>query len=113
VDGVGRVARLSPEGDNWWLGVRVPAELERYVAMKGSIAIDGISLTVAGFADGVVEAAIIPFTYANTNLQALAVRDAVNIEVDMLAKYIERLTEARRTPAPSRLTVEQLVKEGF
>ncbi len=71
------------------------------------------SLTVAAFADGVVEAAIIPFTYANTDLQALAAGDAVNIEVDMLAKYVERLLEARRSPAPSRLTVEQLVKEGF
>src|SRR3990172_3029044 len=68
VDGVGRVARLAPEGPNWWLGVRVPAEIERYIAMKGSIAIDGISLTVASIAGGIVEAAIIPFTYANTNL---------------------------------------------
>ena len=92
--------------------------------MKGSIALDGISLTVAGITSGrvagscrarsmIVEAAIIPFTYANTNLQALAIGDAINIEVDILAKYIERLTEARRAPAASRLTVEQLVKEGF
>jgi len=113
VDGIGRVTRLAPEGDNWWLGVEVPAELDRYIAMKGSIAIDGISLTVANIAGRVVEAAIIPFTYANTNLQTLAVGDAVNLEVDILAKYIERLTEARRAPAASRLTVEQLVEEGF
>jgi riboflavin synthase len=113
IDGVGRVAQLAPEGANWWLGVRVPAELDRYIAMKGSIAIDGISLTVASAADGIVEAAIIPFSYAHTNLEGLATGDAVNLEVDILAKYIERLTEARRAPAASRLTVERLVEEGF
>ncbi len=113
IDGVGRVSRLVQEGANWWLGVRVPTELEPYVAAKGSIAIDGISLTVASFADGIVEAAIIPFTYANTNLHALVRGDAVNLEADILAKYVERLTQARRAPAPSRLTVERLIDDGF
>jgi len=113
IDGVGRVAQLAAEGANWWLGVRVPAELDRYIAMKGSIAIDGISLTVASVTDGIVEAAIIPFTYAHTNLEGLVAGDAVNLEVDILAKYIERLTEARRAPAASRLTIERLVEEGF
>ncbi|HTQ62409.1 MAG TPA: riboflavin synthase, partial [Candidatus Solibacter sp.] len=84
VDGVGRIARLEPEGDNWWLGVRVPVELDRYVAMKGSIAIDGISLTVAGVAKGVVEAAIVPYTYAHTNLRGKSIGDAVNLEADIL-----------------------------
>ena len=68
VDGIGRVARLEHEGANWWFGVHVPAELARYVAMKGSVALDGISLTVAGWHDGIVETAIIPFTYEHTNL---------------------------------------------
>ena len=57
--------------------------------MKGSIAIDGISLTVASISDGIVEAAIIPFTYANTNLRALVTGDPVNLEADILAKYVE------------------------
>ena len=114
VDGVGRVTRLAPEGPNWWLGVRVPAEIERYVAMKGSIAIDGISLTVAGVADGVVQAAIIPFTYSHTNLQSLAPGDAVNLEADILAKYVERLLESRRDAgSPATLTVAGLVDQGF
>jgi riboflavin synthase len=113
VDGVGRVTHLSPEGPNWWLGVRVPAEIERYVAMKGSIAIDGISLTVANLDDGIVETAIIPFTYAHTNLQSLAPGDAVNLETDILAKYVERLLQSRNAPGPSRLTVARLVEEGF
>ena len=113
VDGIGRVARVDPDGASWWLGVRLPSELLRYVAMKGSIAIDGISLTVANLATDVVEAAIIPFTYANTNLQALRPGDAVNIEADILAKYLERLLETRRPAAASTLTVERLVEEGF
>jgi riboflavin synthase len=113
IDGVGSVSRLAQEGANWWLGVRVPAEIEPYVAAKGSIAIDGISLTVASFANGIVEAAIVPFTYANTNLQALVRGDAVNLEADILAKYVERLIQTRRAPAPSRLTAERLIEEGF
>ena len=117
VDGIGRVAqweeRREADGANWWLGVRLPRELVRYVAMKGSIAIDGISLTVANIADDTVEVAIIPFSYANTNLQALRVGDAVNLEADILAKYLERLLEARRPAASAALSVERLVEEGF
>ena len=113
VDGIGRVTRWEAEGTNWWLGVRVPRELARYVAMKGSISIDGISLTVANLAGDTVEAAIIPFTYANTNLQSLRVGDSVNLEADILAKYVERILEARRPAAASALTMERLVEEGF
>jgi riboflavin synthase len=117
VDGVGRVTRIAPEGPNWWLAVRIPGAIERYAAAKGSIAIDGISLTVASLRDGVVEAAIIPFTYANTNLNTLASGNAVNIEADVLAKYVERLsdtvTKRLRESAPSRWTIERLREEGF
>jgi riboflavin synthase len=113
VDAIGRVARWEADGANWWLGVRLPREFVRYVAMKGSIAIDGISLTVANLAGDIVEAAIIPFTYANTNLQALRVGDAVNLEADILSKYLERLLETRPAAAASALSVERLVQEGF
>ena len=117
VDGIGRVVRWEnrreADGATWWLGVRLPRELQRYAAMKGSISIDGISLTVANIAGDTVEAAIIPFTYANTNLQALRVGDAVNIEADILAKYLERLLDTRRDAAASALTVERLAEEGF
>jgi riboflavin synthase len=113
VDGVGRVTRLVPEGDNWWLSVRVPEDLRRYVAEKGSIALDGISLTVARWQDGVADIAIIPFTYEHTNVHAITVNDAVNIETDILAKYVEGLLAARNTPATSRLTIGELIKEGF
>jgi riboflavin synthase len=113
VDGVGRVTRLESEGANWWFGVQVPEELARYIAMKGSIALNGISLTVAGWHDGIVETAIIPFTHKHTNLSSLKTGDAVNIECDVLAKYVERLMEARQEPAVSRLTVARLLEEGF
>jgi riboflavin synthase len=91
VDGVGRVARLEAEGQNWWLGVSVPQELERYVALKGSMAIDGISLTVAALNNGIAQLAIIPYTYSQTNIKTLCAGHAVNIECDILAKYVERL----------------------
>jgi riboflavin synthase len=113
VDGVGRVTHLAREGENSWLSVRVPEELRRYVAEKGSIAIDGISLTVAGWQDGVADLAIIPFTHQHTNVGAMVPGDAVNLETDILAKYLESLLDARKAPAQSRLTVSRLIEEGF
>jgi riboflavin synthase len=113
VDGVGRVTRLTREGDNWWLSVRVPEQLRRYVAEKGSIAIDGISLTVARWQDGAADIAIIPFTYQQTDVAKMTVGDAVNLEVDILAKYVESLLETRRAQPVSRLTVSHLIEEGF
>ena len=113
VDGLGRVTRLVPEGENWWLSVRVPENLRRYVAEKGSIAIDGISLTIADWHDGTADIAIIPFTYQVTDVKGMVPGDAVNLETDILAKYVESLLESRATSAPSRLTAVQLVEEGF
>jgi riboflavin synthase len=95
VDGVGRVAELIPEGNNWWLSVSVPEDLRRYVAGKGSIAIDGISLTVARWQGGVGDFAVIPFTHEHTNIRAMAAGNAVNLECDILAKYVESLLAAR------------------
>jgi riboflavin synthase len=113
VDGIGRVTRLVPEGENWWLSVRVPLDLRRYVAQKGSIALDGISLTVARWHDGIADIAIIPFTYAHTNIRSMSVNDALNIETDILAKYVESLLHHEKSQATSHLTVKHLVEEGF
>jgi len=113
VDGVGRVARIAPEGENWWLGVRLPEQLALYVAMKGSIALDGVSLTVAGYREGVVETAIIPYTYAHTNIGRMAPGDAVNVECDILAKYVERALEMHGRGTPTRLTIAELRGQGF
>lgn len=113
VDGTGRITRLAPEGDNWWLSVRVPEDLQRYVVEKGSITVDGISLTVARWCEGVADFAIIPFTHEHTNIRAMAPNDAVNLECDILAKYIESLLEARKAAPASSLTVAQLIEQGF
>jgi riboflavin synthase len=113
VDAVGRVERMAPEGENWWLAVRVPEHLRRYVAAKGSLAVDGISLTVARWLDGIAEFAIIPHTHANTNLQQLTVGDAVNLECDILAKYVESLLKGGVHAVPERLTIEKLIEQGF
>jgi riboflavin synthase len=118
VDGVGRVTRLAPEGNYWWLSVSVPEDLRRYVTEKGSIAVDGISLTVAQWHDGIADFAIIPFTYEETNVRKMAEGHAVNLEVDILAKYVESLlaqrdaSPARGKPAPS-LTIANLREQGF
>jgi len=70
VDTTGRVTHLTPEGENWWLGVEVPEDFARYVVPKGSITIDGISLTIARWHNRIAEIAVIPYTYAHTNLAA-------------------------------------------
>jgi len=113
VDAIGRVTRLLPEGDNWWLSVRVPEDQRRYVAEKGSIAIDGISLTVARWQEGIAHVAIIPFTYKHTNVRAMSPHDPVNIETDILAKYVESLLVKGKSPASSHLSVSKLIEEGF
>jgi riboflavin synthase len=114
VDGVGRVAHLRPEGDSWWYGVKVPEEVARYIVPKGSISIDGVSLTVARWSNHVAEIAVVPFTYEHTNLRDRKPGDAVNLEGDILGKYVERYLEARTAGRHiSNLTVQELEDRGF
>jgi riboflavin synthase len=94
VDGVAVVEALEREGAGATLELRLPPPLERYVVEKGSIAIDGVSLTVARVAGGTVTIALIPHTLAATTLGGLRSGDGVNVEVDLIAKYVERLGEA-------------------
>ncbi len=92
VDGTGEFLSLEELGDdNWWLRIRVPAELDRYLVFKGSIAIDGISLTIAAIEDCVVSVTIIPHTYRNTTLGGYSPGARVNLECDILAKHVEKL----------------------
>jgi riboflavin synthase len=95
VDGLGRVALLRPQGQAAELVVEPPPELERYLVEKGSVAVDGISLTVAARRPGAFTVAIIPYTLAHTNLAQARPGDRVNLEVDILAKYVERLLQER------------------
>jgi riboflavin synthase len=95
VDGVGRVATVVPEGESWWLSIEVGEQLRRYVVEKGSIAVDGISLTVARWHDGFADIAVVPFTHTHTNVRVMKPGDAVNLEIDILAKYVESLLPKR------------------
>jgi riboflavin synthase len=97
VDATGEVVSLAPLGDgNYWLTVRVPAALDRYMVHKGSITIDGISLTIASLENGLLGVTIIPHTFTNTRLGSLQPGARVNLEVDVIAKHIEKLL----TPGP-------------
>ena len=115
VDGTGRIVSLEKikYHDDWRLVVEIPEVLEKYVAAQGSITVEGISLTVAAVGEeGTrVEIAIIPHTWEATNLRVLKVGDPVNIEVDVLAKYAEKM--ARGKAAAGALTVADLVRRGF
>ena len=113
VDTVGRVTHLTPEGENWWFGVEVPSEFARYIVSKGSITIDGISLTVARWQNSIADIAVIPYTYEHTNIRDRKPGDAVNLEGDILGKYVERYLDARKESSSGNLRVEQLVNQGF
>jgi riboflavin synthase len=114
VDTVGRAVRIEPEGENWWYGVEVPESFARYIVPQGSISIDGISLTVARWNGRVAETAIIPYTWEHTNIRGKKIGEAVNLEGDVLGKYVARYLEARKAAEPARnLTIEQLVQQGF
>jgi riboflavin synthase len=98
VDDIGRVIELQQESfgsNSWKFGVEVPLQFARYIVPKGSITVDGISLTVASWGGRVAEVAVIPFTYEHTNLRDRVIGDAVNLEADVLGKYIERYLETR------------------
>ena len=101
VDGTGEVVRFEPVGDNRLLAVRVPPELGRYVAQKGSITVSGVSLTVNAIDGDVFRVNLIPHTLAATNLGALRPGARVNLEVDLLARYIERLLALSRSDQTS------------
>jgi len=113
VDTVGHVTHLTSEGDNWWYGVKVPEEFARYIVPKGSITMDGISLTVARWKNNIVEAAVIPYTYEHTNIRDRKPGDAVNLEGDILGKYIERYLQARELTPRNALTMDALIEQGF
>ena len=114
VDGVGKVAKLDRDGDSWRYAVEVPPGIAPYVVLKGSITIDGISLTVADWDGRVAEIAVIPYTYDHTNIRDRKPGDPVNLEGDVLGKYIEQHLRAREArPESARLTIESLKRQGF
>jgi riboflavin synthase len=112
VDGVGEFLALDDLGDeNWWLRVRVPAELDPFLVDKGSIAIDGISLTIATLERDRLSATIIPHTFRNTTLASYRPGAAVNLECDILAKHVVKLLGKQRMK--ESLTLEKLLENGY
>jgi len=113
IDGVAKLLALEKieGGEDYWLRVEIPAELAKYVVFKGSIAIEGISLTVARIEGTTLTVAIIPHTYEVTNLRSLRPGDGMNIEVDILAKYAEKMLKGEDVPLA--VTLEKLISEGF
>jgi len=113
VDGAGTFLELAPipGTDNYWLRIEIPADLARYVIFKGSLSIEGISLTVAMIDGTLVDVAIIPHTVEMTNLKSLKRGDPVNLEVDMIAKYVEKMMKGESEN--SSITLERLVSAGF
>lgn len=111
VDGTAKLIsceRTAPKSEDRWLRIEIPEGLTRYVVEKGSITVEGISLTVAGIDGSRVTIAIIPHTYKATNLNTLSVGDSLNIEVDVLARYAEKQKHSARL-----WTIEELVNRGF
>ncbi len=112
VDGVGKLISFDriADSENWWLKIELPAAVEKYTVYKGSITIEGISLTVARLEGSRCTVAIIPQTVERTNLYSLKPGDPVNLEADLIAKYVEKMMKGE---AEGSLTVEDLVRQGF
>lgn len=114
VDGVGTMLFSKPSGAGLDMTFGFPPELERYLVFKGSIAVDGISLTIASLQEASFSVAVIPHTLQNTNLRHLRVGDPVNLEVDILGKYFERFCRLGLLEGKSpKITVDYLREQGY
>jgi riboflavin synthase len=113
VDGIGKLIALEriADSENWWLHVELPHDVEKYTVYKGSISIEGISLTVAKLEGRNCTVAIIPHTVEMTNLNSLRPGDPLNLEADLIAKYVEKMMG--RESAELAFTVDELVQQGF
>ena len=111
IDGLGKGKSILKENDFYKISIELPIELTKYSVKKGSISIDGISLTIADIKDNIITVAVIPHTFRNTNLQNLRIGDFVNIETDILGKYVEKFlsTSDNRTG----ISMEFLMENGF
>jgi riboflavin synthase len=113
VDGVGKLISFDriADSENWWLEIELPHAVEKYTVFKGSISIEGISLTVAKLEGNRCTVAIIAHTVERTNLHSLKPGNPVNLEADLIAKYVEKMMKG--AASESSLTIEDLVQQGF
>ena len=112
VDGVGKLLAFDriADSENWWLHIELPNDVEKYTVFKGSLTIEGISLTIAKLEKNRCAIAIIPHTVEMTNLHSLKAGDPVNLEADLIAKYVEKMMKSN---SESFLTIADLVEQGF
>ena len=113
VNGIGTISEIQKLGENYLLKVIVPEDLERYLIKEGSIAVNGISLTIAELNNNVVSISIIPHTWQNTNLKYKKINDKVNIEIDVLAKYVEKLLTRNNDKTEQNITETWLKEIGY
>jgi len=113
VDARGRFLSAEEHGGSWTVRIGYPPEVARYLVFKGSVAVEGISLTIAALGEDHFEVAVIPKTWAVTNLSSLRPGDSVNLEADVIAKYVERMMTARTAGGAPGLTFERLARLGY
>lgn len=113
VDGTGQLIEARPVGEGWVVSIGFPAEIAHYLVEKGSITVDGISLTIAALSQNRFEVAIIPHTWQVTNLSTLDRGAIVNLEVDLIAKYVERMMQVKSNQPQDYLTLEKLAEMGY
>lgn len=114
IDGVGKICSVQPDGNALWYTISAPPEILRYVVEKGSVAIDGISLTVAAVEPEAFSVSVIPHTAAVTLLGKKRAGDVVNLENDIIGKYVDKLLHpAAPPPVQSKLTLDFLAENGF
>ncbi len=114
IDGMARVARIQDDGGQWTLVLDVPADLMRFMVVKGSVAVDGISLTLADVADGRISVAVIPTTLERTTLGRRRVGESVNIETDLIVRIVVRQLELQLSGSSGGgVTLKRLIENGF
>ena len=113
VDAVGQIAYKNKDEIAWRIGIKIPSKVSRQIIHKGSVAVDGISLTVTNINDNEVEVSIIPHTLKNTTLGHKSIGDYVNIETDVIGKYVERFLSQPTSSNKSSLTISKLAENGF
>ena len=113
VNGIGTISEIQKLGENYLLKIIVPENLKRYLIKEGSIAVNGISLTIADLEKNLISISIIPHTWQNTNLIYKKVNDKVNIEIDVLAKYVEKLLTKNNGTSEKNITENRLKEIGY
>lgn len=113
VNGIGTISEILKLGENYLLKIIIPNELEKYLINEGSIAINGISLTIADLHKNIISISIIPHTWQNTTLKYKQANDKVNIEIDILAKYVEKLLTGKNEVPGKNITENWLKKLGY